>query len=116
MNDDRLYSLWMGLHGNMAIYLFFFFTIYFQDQTVRLIYSYHPDDPSSETDLKYHGFERRGTKSVSLLSSSLPPPSIEHEDIKNYEFRTRNVSGKFYSRIHILRISCQLINETFIFH
>ena len=40
----------------------------------------------------YHGAERRGTKSISLLSSSLPPPSFEHEDFKVFDFRTRNVS------------------------
>lgn len=59
---------------------------------MRLIYSYHPDDPVSETSLMYHGAERRGTKSISLLSSSLPPPSFEHEDFKVFDFRTRNVS------------------------
>ena len=60
-----------------------------QDQTVRLIYSYHPDDPDSETSLPYHEFERRGTKSVSLLSISQPPASLN--DLKIIEFRNRNV-------------------------
>ena len=64
----------------------------FQDQTVRLIYSYHPDDPVSEDSLIYHGAERRGSKSFSLLGESLPPPSLQSDDIKIFEFRTRNVS------------------------
>ena len=62
-----------------------------QDQTVRLIYSYHPDDPDSETSLPYHEFERRGTKSVSLLSISQPPASFQENDLKIIEFRNRNV-------------------------
>jgi len=40
----------------------------FQDDTVRLIWSYHPDDPSDEYNIDYHGTSRKGTKSIQLLS------------------------------------------------
>lgn len=60
------------------------------DQTVRVIYSYHPDDPASETNLLYHGVERRGAKSLSLLGASIAPPTFKDDDIKILEFRHRN--------------------------
>ena len=72
----------------------FFLICFLQDQTIRLIYSYHELDPTSETSPPYHGAEHRGTKSVSLLSSSLPSPVFQQDDLKIYEFRTRNVSNR----------------------
>ncbi|KAL3871747.1 hypothetical protein ACJMK2_039725 [Sinanodonta woodiana] len=41
-----------------------------EDGTIRLIYSYHSNDPASDDSIMYHGPERRGTKSLSLLSVS----------------------------------------------
>jgi len=41
--------------------------------TTRVIYSYHPEDPSSTHAMDYHGPTRRGTKSLLLLD----PPDNE---------------------------------------
>ena len=73
--------------------IFTLFDVFYfpQDQTVRLIYSFHPDDPVTEKDIFYHGSARRGTKSVSLLSTSLPPLSIQNNGVKILDFRNRNV-------------------------
>lgn len=65
---------------------------FFQDDTVRVIYSYHPSDPTSPTSLPWHGASRRGTKSLMLLSG----PGDVHIDLpadtKTFEFRNNNVS------------------------
>ncbi|KAL3871758.1 hypothetical protein ACJMK2_039736 [Sinanodonta woodiana] len=63
------------------------------DGTIRLIYSYHPSDPASES-LMYHGPEHRGTKSLSLLSvssaASLSRYSADHGNIQMYDFLNGN--------------------------
>merc|ERR1712002_689537 len=43
------------------------------DGTTRVIFSYHPDDPVNEQSLPYHGYNRRGGKSLLLLD----PPASE---------------------------------------
>ena len=58
---------------------------------MRLIYSYSLEDPVSAANIPWHG-ARRGSKSVSLLSSSLPPASFQDDDVRILEFRNRNVS------------------------
>lgn len=58
--------------------------------TQRVIYSYHPDDPTDEHSLMYHGGERRGTKSVSLLNSNKAPASVNYEETKVYDFTAGN--------------------------
>lgn len=37
---------------------------------MRIIYSYHPDDPADDATLQWHGGTRRGAKSMLLLSTS----------------------------------------------
>ena len=64
---------------------------------MRLIYSYHSDDPESEEDIQYHGFSSRGTKSVSLLNSNIAPASLQSEEVKTLDFRNRNVSSFGYT-------------------
>ena len=64
----------------------FFSHVLFQEETVRLIYSY-----SNQTDLRYHGPTKRGTKSVSLLSEVQVPETMP-SDIRHIEFLNRNVS------------------------
>lgn len=43
------------------------------DDTVKIIYSYHPHDPLSEDSIPYHG-AHRGIRSLLLLSKLSPPP------------------------------------------
>ncbi|XP_052090829.1 DBH-like monooxygenase protein 1 homolog [Mytilus californianus] len=40
------------------------------DATMRIIFSYHPDDPKDYDHLHWHGATRRGAKSMMLLSTS----------------------------------------------
>lgn len=56
-----------------------------QDDTVKIIFSYHPDDPHGDDGVPYHG-SNRGVKSL-LLLSKLSLPTLEsdakHIDITN---------------------------------
>ncbi|XP_041368555.1 DBH-like monooxygenase protein 1 homolog [Gigantopelta aegis] len=60
------------------------------DGTVRVIYSYHPDDPQHETGLTYHGGASRGSKSLMLLDEvpqgKQTPPDTKHFDFINKKF------------------------------
>ncbi|XP_056009644.1 uncharacterized protein LOC130051597 [Ostrea edulis] len=57
------------------------------DDTVKIIYSYHPDDPDGDDDIPYHRFNR-GVKSL-LLLSKLSPPALE-SDAKNIDILNNN--------------------------
>ena len=53
---------------------------------MRLIYSYHPEDPKDAASIVYHGSKTRGTKSVTLLLygaqkaiHEIPPHTDSHE-------------------------------------
>ena len=53
----------------------------FQDDTIRVIFSFTETDPEDITGLDYHGSSNRGTKSVILLnynggSQNLPEDAI----------------------------------------
>ena len=64
--------------------------IYLQNDTVRAIYSYHPDDPTDESSLPYHGTPHRGAKSVMLTAKSKPP--VMPGDALTFDFLSDNVS------------------------
>jgi hypothetical protein len=77
-----------------------------------VIYSYHPDDPADEHSLMYHGGERRGTKSVSLLNSNKAPASVNYEETKVYDFTAGNVRNLIliaiqkYSKLMFTGVPC----------
>ncbi|XP_071155696.1 DBH-like monooxygenase protein 1 homolog [Mytilus edulis] len=61
------------------------------DNTIKVIYSYHPDDPASFDTLPWHGANRRGAKSLMLLSAVKAndyqlPPDAEQFDILHNNF------------------------------
>ncbi|VDI10952.1 Hypothetical predicted protein [Mytilus galloprovincialis] len=61
------------------------------DNTIKVIYSYHPDDPASFDTLPWHGANRQGAKSVMLLSAVKSndyqlPPDAEQFDILHNNF------------------------------
>ncbi|XP_077992069.1 DBH-like monooxygenase protein 1 homolog [Glandiceps talaboti] len=61
--------------------------------TLRLIYSYHPDDPVSETGLAYHGTGQRGSRSVHLRGvSPVLPEMPTGDDLLTFEFMNPNIS------------------------
>ena len=81
--------------------------ILLQEQTTRLIYSYHDLDPVDEAHLLYHGpVNHRGGKSVSLLTPSHAPAALKHENVKIMDFRMRNVSLIVLSFILVLIFCC----------
>jgi hypothetical protein len=57
-----------------------------------VIWSFHPDDPTSFDTLTWHGADRRGAKSLMLLSSVkandfVPPPDAQHFDMLHHHVR-----------------------------
>ncbi|XP_070569758.1 DBH-like monooxygenase protein 1 homolog [Ptychodera flava] len=61
--------------------------------TMRLIYSYHADDPESETGLSYHGSQQRGSRSIHLLAVDKVIPAMPTgDDLLTYEFLNPNIS------------------------
>ena len=64
--------------------------IYLQNDTVRAIYSFHPDDPTDESSLPYHGTPHRGAKSV-MLTAKIKTPVIPG-DALTFDFLSDNVS------------------------
>ncbi|XP_077992068.1 DBH-like monooxygenase protein 1 homolog [Glandiceps talaboti] len=65
--------------------------------TLRLIYSYHPDDPESETGLAYHGTGQRGSRSVHLRGVTPTLPEMPTgDDLLTFEFLNPSVSVPGY--------------------
>ena len=51
---------------------------------MRIIFSYHPDDPVDENSLQWHGADRRGAKSMLLLSTSEQNPLPDDAQTKDF--------------------------------
>ena len=62
-----------------------------QDNTVRVIWAYHPDDPTSEDAIAYHGNSRRGTKSLYLIQHTPMTPPAMPNDTTTLDFLNPNV-------------------------
>ncbi|XP_059175984.1 DBH-like monooxygenase protein 1 homolog [Physella acuta] len=70
--------------------------------TTRVIFSYNPNDPTSDTTVMYHGSSRRGVKSILMLD----PPSSEAnqkplpDDVVTFDFMNVNFTvpamGTYY--------------------
>nr|XP_006815112.1 PREDICTED: DBH-like monooxygenase protein 1 homolog [Saccoglossus kowalevskii] len=61
--------------------------------TMRLIWAYHPGKPEDGQPLPWHGREKRGVRSMYLMSVSPDLiPSLEGENVKIMEFLNENVS------------------------
>jgi hypothetical protein len=60
-----------------------------QTGTVRLIYAYHTEDPSSEDSILKHS--KRGSRSLILLDVLTARPSLPN-DAKSFDMRQNNVS------------------------
>ncbi|XP_002734974.1 DBH-like monooxygenase protein 1 homolog [Saccoglossus kowalevskii] len=61
--------------------------------TMRLIWAYHPDKPEDGQPLPWHGRERRGGRSMYLMSVSPDLfPSLEEENANVIELLNENVS------------------------
>jgi len=54
--------------------------------TTKVIYAYHPDDPSSEDEIQIHSPQNRGARSVMLLNSFEKVPTLP-SDTETFEIR-----------------------------
>ena len=68
-----------------------FFLISFQEGTTKLIYAFHPDDPSSENNIPPHDFKSKGARSTYLLNAVDDVPQLP-SDTKTFNFTTNKVT------------------------
>ncbi|XP_023242129.1 DBH-like monooxygenase protein 1 homolog [Centruroides sculpturatus] len=62
------------------------------EETVRMIYAYHSDDPNSPSTILYHGTKRRGSRSILLRNNEeLFKHYANTEDIHYWDVRSANV-------------------------
>ena len=74
-----------------------------QDNTIKAIYSYHPEDPDSIQGMQWHGVKRRGAKSLMFLSSTKNDVKIPSDSIK-INLVSPNVSIYLYIQCNILQM------------
>lgn len=79
----------------MLLRLIFF---QFQEGTTRVIFAYGKTDPADDDSIEYHGADQRGTKSLTLLSSSSEPVDPTGR-VKYFDFFNQNV-GPFHLYDH----------------
>ena len=70
------------IYGWMRIFLYLNYAVYniSQEGTVRLIWAYHPEDPSPSGKISYHATQR-GVRSVSLVNHQPKQPVIPADSI-----------------------------------
>ncbi|KAK3101729.1 hypothetical protein FSP39_005907 [Pinctada imbricata] len=101
------------------------------DATMRVIYSYHDNDPINDTDMSrmYHGPQHRGSKSITFLSKpetvKLPSDAIE-VDLLNNNFKMPKVDTRYQCTVfdlkylggkhHIVKAIVQPGNEKLVHH
>lgn len=62
------------------------------DDTVRVIWAYHPDRPRSRMRMHGHGHKRKGTRSLHLKEEpTLKFMAEERSTLKQWELRANNV-------------------------
>ncbi|XP_067141859.1 DBH-like monooxygenase protein 1 homolog [Centruroides vittatus] len=63
------------------------------EETVRMIYAYHTDDPNSPSTILYHGTKRRGSRSILLRNNEeLFKHYSNTEDVHYWDVRSANHS------------------------
>ena len=77
-----------------SLVLYYLIGFLFQDNTVKVIYSYHTDDPADQDSISYHGMNR-GVISL-LLLSKMAPPSIPN-DVTNIDILSRPVRDRHFN-------------------
>ncbi len=76
----------------MQIITLWFLYFSFQAGTTKVIYAYHPDDPSSENDISQHSPGNRGPRSLLLLNSLEKIPTLP-SDAKTFEIKHNKVGS-----------------------
>ncbi|CAG2223452.1 unnamed protein product [Mytilus edulis] len=75
------------------------------DDTMRIIFSYHPDDPTDDNHMPWHGATRRGAKSVLLLSTSKQyklPNDSQTKDLVHHQFHIPSKRTTYQCRVYSL--------------
>lgn len=67
---------------------------------MKIIYSWHPDDPEGITGLPYHGPDNRGSHTLFLLSPQ-PAPILITDDIYTWDIQMPNVALYMLYRLHL---------------
>ena len=73
-------------------HIMFTLALFFQSGTTKVIYAYHPEDPSSENTILGHNTINRGSRSLLLLNMLEKIPSLPSDtqtfDILHDKVRT----------------------------
>ena len=87
--QDKIEDLSKNYHlfAIVIIRLWYFFL---QEGTTKLIYAFHPDDPSSEDNIPPHDFKSRGARSALLLNSMDNIPKLPN-DTNTFNFTANKV-------------------------
>ena len=64
---------------------------FFKEGTTKLIYAFHPDDPSSENNIPPHDFKSKGARSTYLLNTVDNVPQLP-DDTKTFNLTTNKVT------------------------
>ncbi|XP_063420467.1 uncharacterized protein LOC134705676 [Mytilus trossulus] len=75
------------------------------DATMRIIFSYHPDDPTNDNHMPWHGATRRGAKSMMLLSTSKQyklPNDSQTKDLVHHQFNVPTKRTTYQCRVYSL--------------
>ena len=67
-----------------------FLVSFLQEGTTKLIYAFHPDDPSSDDKIPPHDFNSRGARSALLLNTIDNIPELP-DDTKTFNFTANKV-------------------------
>ena len=67
-----------------------FLVSFLQEGTTKLIYAFHPDDPSSDDNIPPHDFNSRGARSALLLNTIDNIPELP-DDTKTFNFTANKV-------------------------
>jgi len=74
-----------------------------QEGTTKLIYAFHPDDPSSEDNIPAHDFKSRGARSVLLLNTIDDIPKLP-DDTKTFNFTANKTTLPTKRTIYYYRV------------
>jgi len=67
-----------------CLHIMFTLPLFFQAGTTKVIYAYHPDDPSSENSIPGHNLKNMGSRSLLLLNSLEKIPTLP-SDTKTFD-------------------------------
>ena len=91
----------------------------FQDDTIRMIFSFTDTDPEDITGLDYHGNSNRGTKSVILLnynggSQTLPEDAISLDvvvsEVCGNQFEIIKISAFSWTKVHFSKANMAFVS------